>query len=268
MKNTPPCVLTIAGTDPTGGAGIQADIKTISANGCYAASVITALVAQNTQGVQAIEVVAVEFIRKQMHAVFSDLNIIAVKIGMLHNSKIMETVADVLTQYKAKNIVLDPVMVAKNGCELLQKDAVSTMQSGLFPLADLITPNLSEAEVILAKPIRSFDEMALAASEMSQQFNVNVLLKGGHLVNEDSSDVLSIKNQLVWFHEKRIDTNNTHGTGCTLSAAIASYLARGEHLPNAIKKAKQYLTNAIRFANHQIGYGFGPVNHFYFLEDI
>ncbi|HVE44056.1 MAG TPA: bifunctional hydroxymethylpyrimidine kinase/phosphomethylpyrimidine kinase [Gammaproteobacteria bacterium] len=263
-----PCVLTIAGTDPSGGAGIQADIKTISATGCYAASVITALVAQNTQGVQAIQEVPAAFVMQQINSVFSDLDISAVKIGMLHNKKIIETVSSALEKLKPKNIVLDPVMVAKNGCKLLPSNIIHFIRERLFPLVNLITPNLFEAEKILGEKIETLPEMESAAEKIGNTFNVNVLLKGGHLNTTQSSDVLYSKKDLThyWFHEERINTKNTHGTGCTLSSAIASYLAQGCTLQHAIHISKKYLTKAIESGrNFQIGRGCGPVNHFYLL---
>jgi hydroxymethylpyrimidine/phosphomethylpyrimidine kinase len=267
-----PCVLTIAGTDPSGGAGAQADIKAISATGAYAASVITALVAQNTQGVQAICEVGPCFITEQLGSVFNDLTVRAVKIGMLHNEETVEVIALALEKFKPKQVVFDPVMVSKNGCELLRPTVVPFMKERLFPLVDLITPNLYEAEKIIEEKISSMSEMESAAKRMSDHFNLNVLLKGGHLIKEESSDVLSTKEQshhaLLWFHEKRIETKNTHGTGCTLSSAIASFLAQGHPLKDAVYLAKKYLTRAIETSDHlKIGKGAGPVNHFYFLKE-
>jgi hydroxymethylpyrimidine/phosphomethylpyrimidine kinase len=264
-----PCVLTIAGTDPSGGAGIQADIKTISAIGCYAASVITALVAQNTQGVQAIQDVPVEFVREQLHSIFNDLTISAVKIGMLYDQKIIEMVACELKKQKSKNIVLDPVMIAKKGYELLPSHIIHLLTETLFPLVDLITPNLFEAEKILGEKIETLSEMEPAAKKIGDRFNVNVLLKGGHLNTPDSPDVLYLQkeNYYEWFHAKRILSNNTHGTGCTLSSAIASYLAQGYSLSHAVHAAKQYLTQAIDAGKDlTIGKLCGPVDHFYFLR--
>jgi hydroxymethylpyrimidine/phosphomethylpyrimidine kinase len=265
-----PCVLSIAGTDPSGGAGIQADIKAISATGCYAASVITALVAQNTQGVKAIQEIPTEFISTQLDCVFSDLIVNAVKIGMLHNEKIIQTIIVALKKYQPENIVLDPVMVAKNGCQLLLPEAVNLLRKELFPLVTLITPNLPEAEMILDEKIETLTEMQTAAKKMGDQFNVNVLLKGGHLQTEQSSDVLYLKDsgEYSWFHADRIQSKNTHGTGCTLSAAIASYLAQGNSLHAAIVAAKKYITGAIEHGkNLQIGKGCGPLNHFYFMNN-
>lgn len=265
------CVLTIAGTDPSGGAGIQADIKAITATGGYAASVITALVAQNTQGVQAIQEVPPAFITQQLDSVFHDLDIKAVKIGMLHNANVIETVASAIEKYQAKHIVLDPVMVAKNGCELLLPKTVHFLKERLFPLVDLITPNLFEAEKIIEEKIDSPEKMEIAAKKIGEIFNINVLLKGGHLASSQSSDVIYLKenNKSHWFHAERISTKNTHGTGCSLSSAIASFLAQDYSIDNAIHAAKQYLTNAIQSASTlQIGRGCGPIDHFYFLADL
>ncbi|WP_207384183.1 bifunctional hydroxymethylpyrimidine kinase/phosphomethylpyrimidine kinase [Legionella nagasakiensis] len=270
-KKNYPCVLTIAGTDPSGGAGIQADIKVISATGCYAASVITALVAQNTQGVQAILDVPASFIQQQLDSVCQDLNMASVKIGMLHNMEVIDVVAQALQVYKPRHVVLDPVMVAKNGSPLLKIETLSYLKSRLFPNVHLLTPNLFEAEKILNVAIATMDEMVDAAKTMAEAYGVNVLLKGGHLNSSQASDVFySIKTQtMTWFHSKRIVTKNTHGTGCSLSAAIASFLALGESLDVAIGFAKHYLTNALASASHlHIGHGHGPVDHFYFLEDL
>ena len=264
-----PSVLTIAGTDPSGGAGIQADIKVISATGCYAASVITALVAQNTQGVQAIEEVSPNFVKKQLESVFSDLTINAVKIGMLHNENIMEIVSHALAVYKPKQVVLDPVMFAKSGHCLLNANSILFLKNTLFPLVSLITPNLPEAECIAEVNITSIDEMANAARMIGKQHKVNVLIKGGHMNNKLSSDVLYsfINNKLTWFHADRIHTNNTHGTGCSLSSAIASFLAQGYNVIDAISMAKNYLTKAIQSGSQfTIGRGCGPIDHFYYLR--
>lgn len=262
-------VLTIAGTDPSGGAGIQADIKTISALGGYAASVITALVAQNTQGVQAIQEVPAEFVVQQLQSVWGDLEISAVKIGMLHNEEIIEAVASVLETILPKNVVLDPVMVAKNGCPLISPHVIAFLKTRLFPLIDLITPNLFEAEKIMNQKIQTFSEMERAAKIIGDEWKLNVLVKGGHLEEGQSSDVLYCKEEgkHYWFHANRIYTKHTHGTGCTLSAAIATYLGKGHTLPSAIDLAKRYLTCAIQSGSTlQIGQGCGPVDHFYFME--
>ncbi len=262
-------VLTIAGTDPTGGAGIQADIKTISATGCYAASVITVLVAQNTQGVQAIESIASDFVTQQLDSIYTDLTISAVKIGMLHNKEIIKVVSDFLKKIKQKNIVLDPVMIAKDGSLLMPEKIISYLTKKLFPLVNLITPNLFEAEKLLKQKINNKLEMAIAAKKLSNLYNINVLIKGGHLNTAQSSDVLYSKedSKHYWFYSKRINTNNTHGTGCALSSAIASYLAQHYTLKKSIQLAKQYLTYSIKSGvEFKIGKGCGPVNHFYFLS--
>ncbi|RUR02359.1 bifunctional hydroxymethylpyrimidine kinase/phosphomethylpyrimidine kinase [Legionella septentrionalis] len=266
----PPCVLTVAGTDPSGGAGIQADIKAISATGSYAASVITALVAQNTQGVQAIQEVPTAFIAQQLDAVFQDLHIKAVKIGMLHDHEVMHVVAQSLQTHHPEYVILDPVMVAKNGCALLKEEAVSYLKEQLIPAATLITPNISEAEKILDMCIESSADMIHAARSIAEEYQVNVLLKGGHLNAPEASDVLWVTadNTSHWFHAPRIHTKNTHGTGCSLSAAIASFLAQGKDLLTAVQLAKKYLFHAIvAGSNQQIGKGHGPVDHFYFLDE-
>lgn len=269
MKRTKiACVVAIAGTDPSGGAGIQADMKAISATGGYAATIITALVAQNTQGVQAIQQVYADFVRQQMDSVFSDLDVQAVKIGMLHDARIIEVVASELLKLNLQHVVFDPVMVAKDGSVLLDLSTIELLKQKILPIVSLITPNLFEAEHLLGSPIESLSDMEFAARSIGQEFNINVLVKGGHLNGEQSSDVLYITQQdtCQWFHAERTHTNNTHGTGCSLSSAIASYLAQGYTLVRSIDKAKEYLTLAIQSgANRQIGRGNGPVDHFYFL---
>lgn len=267
--NSYPCVLTIAGTDPSGGAGIQADIKVISALGCYAASVITALVAQNTQGVLSTYDITPTFVKEQIDAVFNDLTILAVKIGMLHNEGIMRVVANTLNTYQPPYVVVDPVMVAKSGHPLLNHDAIDAMKKNIFPIASLVTPNIPEAERLADIKIHSQHDMECAAKTIALQHNIDVLLKGGHLGGEESVDVLFQKasNQLTWHHTARIHTKNTHGTGCSLSSAIAAYLAQGLFMPSAIEKAKKYLTDAIKSGSKiNIGKGNGPVDHFYFMR--
>ncbi len=267
-KNNYICVLTIAGFDPSGGAGILTDIKTISATGCYPVSVIAALTAQNTQGIQAIQEIPTHFVMQQMDSIFSDLEIRAVKIGMLHTKENIEAVSSALEKLKPKNIILDPVMIATDGCKLLPSLDIHFLKERLFPLVDLITPNIVEAEIIIGEKIETLSEMESAAERIANTYNVNILLKGGHLKGKQSSDVLYSKNDFNhnWFHEKRINTKNTHGTGCTLSSAITSYLAQGYTLQNAIFSAKKYLTKAIGSGStFQLGSGCGPVNHFYFL---
>ena len=270
-RKSPPCIVTIAGTDPSGGAGIQADIKVISATGGYAASVITALVAQNTQGVQAIEAVSPDFVQKQIDSVFSDLAIKAVKIGMLHQASIIEVIATALSTLKPEHIVLDPVMVAKDGSILLDLETIDFIKTHLLPHVYLITPNIVEAEHLLNTSITTTTEMESVAKQLGTQFNLNVLLKGGHLQGTRSPDVLYTvqNNTCEWFHAERFQTRNTHGTGCSLSSAIASYLAQGYALPKAISTAKNYITHAIRSgAEHTIGQGNGPIDHFYFLDKL
>lgn len=271
MQNSQiPSVVSIAGTDPSGGAGIHADIKAISATGAYAATVITALVAQNTQGVQAIYEIAPYFVRKQIHSVFDDLNIQAVKIGMLHDAQIIKVVASELNLLKPNNVVFDPVMVASDGSVLLNLKTIQLIKKILLPKVDLITPNLFEAEYLTGGKINNLSEMESSAIHLGTKFKLNVLIKGGHLNGSESSDVLYIEkeNQCHWFHAKRILTRNTHGTGCSLSSAIASYLAQGKSVYQAVYLAKQYLNQAISAgANLQVGLGNGPVDHFYFLKN-
>lgn len=266
----PACILTIAGTDPSGGAGIQADIKAISATGGYAASIITALVAQNTQGVYAIQDVPSEFVREQFRAVFSDLDVQAIKIGMLQDARMIEVIFSELMKINRKHVVFDPVMVAKGGAVLLDLNTIAYLKEKMTGVVSLITPNRFEAEHLLGTNIRTLEQMSSAAATLSAQLDSNVLIKGGHFKGEQSSDVLYSKDnhQHYWFHAERITTQNTHGTGCTLSSAIASYLGQGYTLYDAISSAKNYLTQAIQFAaHHKIGKGHGPVDHFYFLEN-
>lgn len=265
-----PCVLTIAGTDPSGGAGIQADIKTISATGSYAASVITALVAQNTQGVQAIQAIPAAFVETQLASVFDDLNIAAVKIGMLHDNTIIEVIARALKKYQPAFVVIDPVMIAKNGSALLSLDKINYLKKNLLSYANLMTPNIFEAEQLANVAIHNQETMQQVAIKLGQQFATNVLLKGGHLQQSTAADVLYIhqQNNTHWFYADRIQTKNTHGTGCTLSSAIASYYAQQFSLCDAIRLAKNFLTNAIESGSKQmIGKGNGPVDHFYFMSE-
>jgi len=266
-----PIVLTIAGSDSGGGAGIQADIKAISATGSYACSVITAITAQNTLGVSAIFPIPLEHVEKQLDAVFSDLNVVAVKIGMLADCDIIKVVAAKIKQYKPAFLVVDPVMVATSGDLLLKQSAISTLKSELLPLADLITPNLPEGAALSGSDV-PFSEIKCNEGAMDdmiselRQLNVNaVLLKGGHLEeNENSNDLLIFQDHVEQLTAKRVNTHNTHGTGCTLSSAIASYLAQGHDLLQAVKLGKQYISNAIAHADElDIGSGHGPVNHFF-----
>jgi hydroxymethylpyrimidine/phosphomethylpyrimidine kinase len=261
-----PIVLTIAGSDSGGGAGIQADIKAMSATGSYACSVITAITAQNTLGVSAIFPIPLEHIEKQLDAVFSDLNVIAVKVGMLADCDTIKLVAAKLKQYSPKFLVVDPVMVATSGDLLLKMTSINTLKSELLPLADLITPNLPEAAALTGSLVPTDEaSMSLMVDKLRQLKMKTVLLKGGHLEeDENSTDFLIFNDRLEVLTSPRIQTRNTHGTGCTLSSAIASYLAQGNDLLQAVQLGKKYITQAIEHADElQIGRGHGPVNHFF-----
>ncbi len=257
--------LTIAGSDSSGGAGIQADLKTFAALGVYGASVITALTAQNTQGVTGILDVPPDFIAAQIDAVFSDLDIAAVKIGMLSRTVAIETVARGLTRHKARNIVLDPVMAATSGDRLLAPDAVGALRRLLIPRALIVTPNLPEAAALTGASVaRNEREMEIQARQILELGASNVLIKGGHGEGEDSVDLLIEQGELVRLSAKRIATKNTHGTGCTLSSAIAAGLAKGADLVTAVQDAKTYVTAAIAAAGRlQVGHGHGPLHHFH-----
>ncbi|PMH37096.1 bifunctional hydroxymethylpyrimidine kinase/phosphomethylpyrimidine kinase [Vibrio sp. 10N.286.49.B3] len=263
---TTPIVLTIAGSDSGGGAGIQADIKAISATGGYACSVITALTAQNTQGVSGILSISPEFVEQQLDAVFTDLNVVAVKIGMLSDTNIIAAVANKIRQYKPKHLVIDPVMVATSGDLLLKSNAIQSLKNHLLPLADIITPNLPEAAALTQRPLpESEADMEAMISELRELGAQSVLLKGGHLEqDENSTDLLILADSVERLSVKRVHTNNTHGTGCTLSSAIASFLAQGNDLFDAVVKGKTYISEAIAHADElNIGSGHGPVHHFY-----
>ncbi len=251
--------LTIAGSDCSGGAGIQADIKTMTMNGVYAMSVITSLTAQNTTGVRAIQDASPDFLRQQIDAVFEDIYPDAVKIGMVSSSELIHVIADRLTYYKAKNIVLDPVMVATSGSALMKTDAVQTLLKELFPLATLVTPNIPEAQVISGLTIENKEDMIKAAKKIGDKYRCAVLLKGGHNVH-DADDLLYQDGETIWFEGKRIDNPNTHGTGCTLSSAIASNLAKGFTLIESIQRAKDYVSCALS-AMLDLGKGSGPLDH-------
>ncbi|PNK61595.1 bifunctional hydroxymethylpyrimidine kinase/phosphomethylpyrimidine kinase [Psychrobacter sp. FDAARGOS_221] len=253
--------LTIAGTDCTGGAGIQADIKAISANGSYAMSVITAVVAQNTQGVQKIETMPLDLIRAQIDSVFTDVKVDAIKIGMLGTADIITCVAEALAKYKPSKVVLDPVMVAKSGDRLLDKDAIAALRDVLIPQVGLITPNLPEAADLLGVAEATSREQMVS---QAKHLGVAALLKGGHLGLDESPDLLRVGDAYHWFEGKRIPTKNSHGTGCTLSAAIATFWGQGDSLDVACEKAKAYLTGALSKADTlNVGKGQGPVHHFY-----
>lgn len=260
---SPPRILTIAGSDSGGGAGIQADLKTFEALGCYGMSALTALTAQNTKVVKSIYPVEPRFVREQLEAVLEDIGVDAVKIGMLFSVEVIQTVAAVLKAYSVKNIVLDPVMVAKSGDKLLKSEAVNALVEHLFPLASIVTPNLPEAEAILSRSIESPEEMELAAKELVHICQA-VVLKGGHTGDSKGSRDFFTDNQghSFWLEGERIQTPNTHGTGCTYSSAIASYLGSGVSLSEAVSLARTYLQGAIREgAFRKIGKGSGPVFH-------
>ena len=259
--------LTIAGSDSCGGAGIQADIKTMTMNGVYAMSAITALTAQNTTGVTGILEASPEFLRKQLDAVFEDIFPDAVKIGMVSSSELIGVIADCLTEYKAVNIVVDPVMVATSGARLIEEAAIETLKSSLLPLASVITPNIPEAEILAEMAIRNEDDMAKAAEKMHDRYGCAALVKGGHNIN-DANDVLfsAEKAEAVWFRGDRIDNPNTHGTGCTLSSAIASNLAKGFGLEESVRRAKEYLSGALA-AMMDLGKGSGPLMHNFMIAE-
>ncbi|SFR72329.1 bifunctional hydroxymethylpyrimidine kinase/phosphomethylpyrimidine kinase [[Clostridium] aminophilum] len=251
--------LTIAGSDCSGGAGIQADIKTMTMNGVYAMSAITALTAQNTTGVRAIQESTPDFLKQQIDAVFEDIYPDAVKIGMVSSSELICVIADRLRHYDARNIVVDPVMVATSGSSLLKTDAVMTMTEKLLPVAALVTPNIPEAEVLSGMTIHTKDDMLAAARKIGESCSCAVLLKGGHSIN-DANDLLYTDGKLIWFEGKRIDNPNTHGTGCTLSSAIAANLAKGFSLADSVQRAKDYISGALA-AMLNLGAGSGPMNH-------
>ena len=256
--------LTIAGSDSGGGAGIQADIKTMTANGVFAMSAITSLTAQNTMGVQAILDVPPEFLAKQLDSVFSDIFPDAVKIGMASSGALIRTISEKLRSYGAKNIVVDPVMVATSGSTLIKSDALSSLCNELFPIASLITPNIPEAEIISGISIKDEKDMQISAEIIGKKYGCAVLLKGGHHTC-DANDLLYEGGKFIWFFGQKIDNPNTHGTGCTLSSAISANLAKGYPLHNAIENAKAYLTGALK-AKLNLGHGSGPLNHAYLTE--
>ena len=256
--------LTIAGSDSGGGAGIQADIKTMTVNGVFAMSAITALTAQNTTGVTDILNSTPEFLAHQLDAVFTDIYPDAVKIGMVSSAELIQVIADKLTEYDAKNIVVDPVMVATSGARLISDDAIAVLKEKLLPLALLSTPNIPEAEVLSGMEIHSPEDMEKAAGRIYDEFGCTVLLKGGHDLNY-ANDLLCTGDGLRWFKGKRIDNPNTHGTGCTLSSAIASNLAKGMSLEDSVDQAKRYISGALA-AMLDLGKGKGPMDHAFAVE--
>ena len=251
--------LTIAGSDSSGGAGIQADIKTMTMNGVFAMSAVTALTAQNTTGVSGISEVAPGFLKAQIDSVFTDIRPDAVKTGMVSSAELIEVIAERLTFYKARNIVVDPVMVSTSGSKLLKDDAVDTLKNKLMRVADLITPNIPEAEILSGMNIGTKDDMQNCAKAIYEKYGCRVLLKGGHSVN-DANDLLYNGVNFVWYEGRRINNPNTHGTGCTLSSAIAANLAKGFSTDEAVRRAKDYISGALE-AMLDLGAGSGPLNH-------
>jgi len=256
-------VLTIAGSDSSGGAGIQADIKTITVHKMYAMSAITALTAQNTTGVYGILEATPEFVGQQLDCIFTDIDPDAVKIGMVSNSAIIEVIAEKLVQYGAKNIVVDPVMVSTSGCRLISDEAMDALVAKLLPLGTVITPNIPETEVLCGFSVQNEDDMVRAAEKIAARLNGAVLVKGGHLVS-DATDLLYEDGVVRWYRSERVNNPNTHGTGCTLSSAIACNLAAGYTLGESVKNAKEYLTGALK-AMLDLGKGPGPMDHMYRL---
>ena len=256
--------LAIAGSDSSGGAGIQADIKTMTMNGVYAMSAITALTAQNTLGVRAILDSTPGFLKEQLDAVFEDIFPDSIKIGMVSSRELINVIADRLKFYNAKNIVVDPVMVATSGSDLIKTDAIKILVEKLLPLATLVTPNIPEAEVLSGMSIKNRDDMIKAAKFIWKSYGCSVLLKGGHSIN-DANDLLCENGKLVWFYGKRIDNPNTHGTGCTLSSAISSNLAKGFSIAESVKKAKEYISDALA-AGLDLGKGSGPIKHNFIIN--
>ena len=259
--------LTIAGSDPSGGAGIQADLKTFSACGCFGTSAIVAVVDENTVGVTGVHPVPVEFVTGQIRSVLDDIGADAIKIGMLHSSELIRAVRDTLARYAIRNVVLDPVMVATSGDPLLQQEAIATLRDELIPTVRIITPNIPEAELLLGRKIDSQESLPEAARELSRNGGgVSVFLKAGHLHDEELVDIFynAEEDRILPLRSRRLATRNTHGTGCTLSSALAAFLARGCSLDEAATKAKEYIAGAIEAgAEYEIGHGHGPVHHFY-----
>lgn len=274
----PPVILSIAGSDCSGGAGIQADIKTISALGGYAASVITAITAQNTMGVQAVFPLPDDIVRMQIESVMDDLQPAAIKIGMVHNASLVHVIAECLRKYHSRFIVYDPVMISTSGRRLMTEDTIQTIQKELFPLCTLITPNLDETSLLYGSPVHTVTDMQRAAQELSRQYNTSFLVKGGHLESDEMCDVLRCNHlptakaddaPACTFHvSPKIESHNLHGTGCTLSSAIATFLAYGNHPDEAVRQAKKYIGKAIEYGKElQIGHGNGPLWHYHACKD-
>lgn len=266
MKKQYKRALTIAGSDPSGGAGIQADLKTFSACGCYGMTVITAVVDENTIGVTDVHPIPSFFVSGQIKSVLDDIGTDAIKIGMLHDSELIRAVKETLSAYNIKNIVLDPVMVATSGDKLLQDEAIETLKNELIPYVRVITPNIPEAEILIGQKITGQDELPLIVKDLSFNRSVSVLLKAGHLTEDELIDVFynAETDEVIELKSRRIQTHNTHGTGCTFSSAVAAFLAHGLPLNDAVKKAKEYMVKSIEAgAKYEIGKGHGPVHHFF-----
>ena len=266
MKKTYNRVLTIAGSDSGGGAGIQADIKAISAMGCYAASAITAVTVQNTIGVQAVHPIPLDILEGQIDAVLSDIGADAVKIGMLYSAEVVTLVARMIKKYGIRNLVLDPVMVSTSGHRLIEETGIEVIKEKLMPLTRVLTPNVPEAEMLIGRTISGEEDFPEVARELAEKYGISVFLKAGHLTGETPTDYFynAEDGSTTLLPSKRVYTQNTHGTGCTLSSAIAAALAKGEDLSTAAKSAKSYLEQAIiSGADYEIGHGHGPVNHFW-----
>lgn len=262
-------VLTIAGSDSGGGAGVQADIKTISACGCYAASAITAITVQNTIGVKSVYGLPIEAVEGQIDAVLSDIGADSIKIGMLHSTEVIECIARLLKRYNTKNVVLDTVMVSTSGHRLIEESAIASLINDLIPLARIITPNIPEAEILWGEKIEGQAQLPLVAESLGKRYKVSVLMKAGHLSDNTLTDILynHESGEIISLSSPRTETKNTHGTGCTLSSAIAAMLAKGQEINEAVRNAKEYLSQAlVAGADYEIGHGHGPVHHFWNLR--
>lgn len=268
MSNRVKNVLSIAGSDPSGGAGIQADLKTFAANGVYGMAAVTALTVQNTMGVEGIHLIPKKFVASQINAIFRDICVSSVKVGMVANAEIAREVGTTLAKYKKVFLVIDPVMVAKGGSPLLDKKAIQSVKDHLLPIATIITPNLPEAAVLLGSSVaKSKEDMVNQGKALLCLGSKSVLIKGGHSGGRTSNDLLVTEKDHVWFNEKRINTKNTHGTGCTLSSSIASFLAKNYSIEEAVSKSKEFVTGAIRDSKKlSVGNGHGPTNHFHALK--